>query len=159
MSECTLVTRNGKNLVYKNGSLFSGTAWSKNGKSSIKCSNGIISSLNGFYPSGEQAIKIRPDGIDAKLIWYSKNGIVIMTQIIDGFFNSKSFHFRRKPIVYTLDGKKMIDFDSAEATKTKNYLTNNGADKVATKQIVISGGGHLNKAFGYETFPKLKEFI
>lgn len=33
------------------------------------------------------------------------------------------------------------------------------ADKVATKQIIVKGGGHLNKAFGYEQFQKLKEFI
>lgn len=133
MSECTLETRNSKNLVYKNGSVFSGTAWSKDGKSSIKCSNGIISSLNGFYPSGEQAIKIQPSGVDAKLIWYTKSGIVIMTQFINGFFNSKAFQFRRKPTVYTIDGKKEIDVDSAEATKTINYLKDNGADIVASK--------------------------
>ena len=33
------------------------------------------------------------------------------------------------------------------------------ADKVATKQIEIKGGGHLNKYFGYDTFPELKDFI
>ncbi len=33
------------------------------------------------------------------------------------------------------------------------------ADKVATQQIEIKGGGHLNRSFGYDTFPQLKEFI
>ena len=33
------------------------------------------------------------------------------------------------------------------------------ADKIATKQIIIKNGGHLNKASGFEVFPQLLEYI
>ena len=33
------------------------------------------------------------------------------------------------------------------------------ADSIATKQIVIEGGKHLNKEAGYDEFPLLKEFL
>lgn len=33
------------------------------------------------------------------------------------------------------------------------------ADKVGSKQILVEGGGHLNKASGFETFTQLKEYI
>jgi len=33
------------------------------------------------------------------------------------------------------------------------------ADNVATKQIIIKNGGHLNKSSGFEEFPQLKDYI
>lgn len=33
------------------------------------------------------------------------------------------------------------------------------ANKVATTQVLIENGGHLNKSSGFDKFPKLKEFL
>lgn len=33
------------------------------------------------------------------------------------------------------------------------------ADTIATKQVVIKDGGHLNSESGYREFPELLEFV
>lgn len=125
MSECTLVTKDSTNLVYKKGIVYDGTMWSKDGKSSIKCSNGMISSLNGYYSSGELAVKIELSGRDAMFIFYTKKGTIVMTKKYDGFLGGMKY--LNRSVVYTLDGSKVVDKDSQQGKATNSYLESNGA--------------------------------
>ena len=133
MTECTYVTRGNANLVHKDGNPFTGTAWSNNGTSSIKCTNGMISSLNGYFSSGKRALKIQPFGNDATLYWYSLSGKCIMTQKVIGFFEGESF--RMRPTIYDLNGENEVDFDSPESKKTIDYLQDNGAQSILQNLI------------------------
>lgn len=65
--------------------------------------------------------------------------------------------------VYTPDFPTGVGFQNCFYTKNDPYVSYEAekefADTIATKQIIIENGGHLNSESGYREFPELLEVL
>lgn len=71
---------------------------------------------------------------------------------------NKTMYFDNLEAVKNLS-EEIICFYSKNDPYVKYETEKEFADKIATKQIVIDDGGHLNSESGYTEFPQLLEFI
>ena len=77
---------------------------------------------------------------------------------MDNFLSKSGSLFNYNMVQFSLD-KYIICFYSKNDPYVKYEAEKEFADTVATKQIVIDDGGHLNSESGYTEFKELLEYL